>query len=60
MVQPSRWLLYILLVLASWLGFLVGSYLRSFVNTERVVYLLLMLVFASSCLQLSAWQLNAQ
>jgi uncharacterized membrane protein YfcA len=48
------WPEYLLVAIAAWVGFGVGTSLRRFVDTDAVVRILLVLVFASSAILLGA------
>jgi uncharacterized membrane protein YfcA len=52
--DSSEWRVYVFIAVASWVGFVIGTYLRRFADTNAIIRLLLALVFASSAILLGA------
>jgi hypothetical protein len=57
--NPDDWPVYLSVVVASWAGFLGGTLLRRRADTDAIIRVLLVLVFASSAILLGALETPA-
>lgn len=52
--DAAEWPVYLGIALAAWTGFVAGTWLRRFADTDAIIRVLLLLVFASSAILLGA------
>jgi len=57
--SAAEWPIYAGIAVASWVGFVVGTWLRRYADTDMIIRMLLLLVFTSSAILLGALTTHA-
>jgi hypothetical protein len=57
--SAAEWPIYVGIAVASWVGFVVGTWLRRYADTDMIIRMLLLLVFTSSAILLGALTTHA-